>query len=502
MVTRRQLLLGSLLLMLYASTRLLFLTKLPIFTDEAIYIRWSQIALQDPAHRFISLEDGKQPLFIWLMLPSLKFIADPLLAGRVVSVVAGLATLVGLMALGWRLFGQRIGWLTGFLYAITPFFLLYDRLALYDSLTAATMAWSLLFAVLLAQTLRLDAALLLGMAAGAGLLTKSSAQFALILLPVTLLVGKGGKKSHLARLLRWLGLAAVAAGLALLFQLLIKLSPLQHMVGLKNQTFIVSFGEFFADPFSRLPGNLRGLTEWLVSYLTVPLVALGIVGIASNRRQWRKVTLLLLWALVPLGALAVFGRVLYPRFLLFMAVPLVPLIALGAETTHRLMSIGLRKIKLPLAVRAGLVTLILIYPIYFSTQIIFNPLNAPLPLVDRNQLLDDWPSGYGITEVVEFIKQEGKRGPLFVGTEGTFGLTPAALEIYLKDEQNVKIKGYWPISDGMAELVRIANTGIPTYVLFKDTQVPRPDWPLVEAARYQKGRGSTHMILFRVLPPG
>ena len=69
-------------------SRIFNLLKVPIFTDEAIYIRWAQIGLADPAHRYISLTDGKQPLFTWLMYPFLMIFNDPLYAGRFVSVAS------------------------------------------------------------------------------------------------------------------------------------------------------------------------------------------------------------------------------------------------------------------------------------------------------------------------------------------------------------------------------------------------------------------------------
>ena len=75
------------------------------------------------------------------------------------------------------------------------------------------------------------------------------------------------------------------------------------------------------------------------------------------------------------------------------------------------------------------------------------------------------------------------------------------LNIYLRENNNVEIKGYWPISDGMNELIEIAKTGKPTYVLFKDTQTPNPQWPLTLVSKYQKGKGNVHMNFYRVLPP-
>jgi len=95
------------LVILYFVSRLSFLTNLPIFTDEAIYIRWSQIGGRDPAWRFISLTDGKQPLFTWMVMAALRLFKDPLFAGRFVSIVAGFASAVGVWLLSFELFRNR-----------------------------------------------------------------------------------------------------------------------------------------------------------------------------------------------------------------------------------------------------------------------------------------------------------------------------------------------------------------------------------------------------------
>src|SRR3990167_2856565 len=88
----------------YFFLRLYRLMSLPIFTDEAIYTRWSQIARFDAGWRFISLTDGKQPLFVWFDMVVMKFIQDPLMAGRIVSVLTGFFTMIGLFFLGREIF--------------------------------------------------------------------------------------------------------------------------------------------------------------------------------------------------------------------------------------------------------------------------------------------------------------------------------------------------------------------------------------------------------------
>ena len=500
--TQKRLILTAVLTIFFLVTRLSNLTKIPIFTDEAIYIRWGQIALQDPAHRFISLEDGKQPLFIWLMIPALKFISDPLVAGRIISVAAGFISLAATVAIGWILFGETTAVLAGAAYIVSPFFLLYDRLALYDSLTAALMAVCLLLSILLAKKPRLDLSLLLGATIGLGLLTKSSAQFAIFLLPVSLVLFDWKSDQKVRRLAIWIIFSLISISISILMSTLLRLSPLGYMVKLKEQTFIVSFDEFFTDPFSRIWGNLGGLTHWFIGYLTWPwIISLIAVIIFSLKKCWRQTLLLLAWFIVPYLALAAFGIVLYPRFLLFMALPLLPLIAGGITTitSLRVTRLGGKRDNLTLWSLA-MTVIVLSYPTYISYQLITSPLDAPIPQADRGQLMDDWPAGYGIPEVVEILKKESQAHKIFIGTEGTFGLTPYALNIYLRDDPKIEIKGYWPIGNGIPEIIEIARSGKPTFVLFKDTQTPNPEWPLALVEKYRKGRSNVFMSLYQVTP--
>ncbi|MBM3209681.1 hypothetical protein FJZ40_05350, partial [Candidatus Shapirobacteria bacterium] len=71
---------APLILALFFLFRLYDLTIIPVFADEAIYIRWAQVMRAEPTLRFLPLFDGKQPLFMWLVIPFLKLISDPLVA--------------------------------------------------------------------------------------------------------------------------------------------------------------------------------------------------------------------------------------------------------------------------------------------------------------------------------------------------------------------------------------------------------------------------------------
>jgi len=61
---RSEILLSLGIIASYFLIRTASLLSMPIFTDESIYLRWAQTALNDASWRFISLTDGKQPMFV------------------------------------------------------------------------------------------------------------------------------------------------------------------------------------------------------------------------------------------------------------------------------------------------------------------------------------------------------------------------------------------------------------------------------------------------------
>ena len=87
--------------------RIINLTTLPVFGDEAIYIRWSQIMGAEPGLRFVPLSDGKQPLFMWVLMFLVRRFSDPLLISRTTSVLYGLTTLLGVFVISVLLFKSK-----------------------------------------------------------------------------------------------------------------------------------------------------------------------------------------------------------------------------------------------------------------------------------------------------------------------------------------------------------------------------------------------------------
>ena len=477
----------------YFSVRLYALTSLPIFTDEAIYIRWSQIGSRDASWRFISLVDGKQPLFTWIMMAYLKIFHDPLFAGRFVSVSAGFMTLLGLMCLSYYLFrNKKITCITTLLYLVSPFSLMYDRLALYDSLVAALSVWNLFLGVLLVKTMRLDVALLFGMTLGLGMLNKTSGFLSLYLLPLTLILFDFKQKVWQKRFALWFGLALISAVISQALYGVLRLSPMFSMISQKDTVFVYPLSEWIYHPLRFLEGNLSGMFDWVKGYLTWPIVISIGVSFFVLRKYIKEKTLLFLWMLSPFVGLALFGRVLYPRFIFFMVMPLLLLSAV---------TLGMAYERVRNKFLAGLIVFLCILPsLYMDYFIIFSPNKAPIPKSDKGQYIDDWPSGWGVPEVNAFLEKQMFKGKINVYTEGTFGLMPYAIEIYYVDYPNIKIKGFWPVPrEILPEILQDAKKE-PTYVLFYQSQAPSA-WPMRLVYEKQKNEGkSIPLRLYEVIP--
>lgn len=473
-------------------TRIVHLLNIPIFTDEAIYIRWAQIGLADPAHRYISLTDGKQPLFTWLMYPMLKIFSNPLFAGRFVSVLSGVLAVLGIYFLARELFGNKTAVIASLIYIFSPFALLYDRLALMDSLLATIGIWSLYLSVLLVTRFRLDTALLLGLAVGLGVLTKSSAFFFLVLMPFSLLLFDFRDKFKIKRLIVWAGLSSIPIVLSEVIYNSLRLSPWFYIIRQKNYSFVMTYQEFMKKPFETFFPNLHGLTSILVGYLTIPVVIVIFYGLIETvRNRDKRILYLFIWFLVPFVTLATIGKVIFPRFILFMVMPLFVICAkviadVAAELNKNL-------------TRIIFILIILVYPMYQSYLIISSPADAAIPVSDKNQLFEDWPSGYGVDQVISYIDEKSKTGKVVLGTEGTFGLNPAVYEIYLQKNPNVEIRGYWPVGEVPGDLLEAAKK-YPTYLVFKEKQKIPDNWPLKLISKTRRGNGDTYLLFYQVVP--
>jgi len=410
------------LITLFLLTRLPNLLILPIFADEAIYIRWAQLINQGKI--FIPLSDGKTPLFMWLLAPLLRLGADPLLTGRILSVTAGLVTVMGIYFLAKKLFDQPTAlWAAG-LAVFQPFLLFYDRMSLTDGLLTALVVWSLYFSLIISN------GIILGIVAGAVLLTKPSG---LLFLIMNLLFIKAKKVKP----------GVVAALIAFGLYNLLRLSDSFPLISSRSADYLRSRQEVISGIWQYYLSTGKVFLSWLVSYLSWPVIILILLSLLlAVRKKIKAVVLLFFWALIPLLIQIGIGKIIYPRYLL----PLVPVLLIILAWSIRQFKFG------------WLLILFFIPWLKFDWYLLANPARAPLDPWEQNQYLKEWSAGYGLQEIKDYLLSLPKDQQVLAATEGSFGTLPEGLAIYFDRSPNIQISGVgFPskiITPGMEEALR------------------------------------------------
>jgi len=381
----------------YIISRSFVITHWPIFFDEAIYVRWAMVVYQDWTWKFVSLIDGKQPLFIWLTAFNLYFIKDAFLAGRLVSFAAGLINVFAIFWIGKKIFGAKTGIMAAFLYIIIPFYEIYDGLALMDTLLMTTALITTVFTLKLFERPNIKYALGLGITAGLGLLTKSSALIYILMIPLALLLVKTYKREEIKK---YVGFLAISIFVAKLIESVMRLSIYYPIIAEKNKVFSFTMEELLKMPLDVIFTNFKNIGVWLDGYFGFLIIfsALAIVVVRRNR----KVLYLLLNFILPLLVAGVMGKQLYPRYILFMTWPMV---ILTAEFFIFLKTIIKNKLLWIVSL------LIILYPVLYNNWFLYGDIfRLRIPEVERWQFLTGGPSGINLDQVFSFIdSQKGKK---------------------------------------------------------------------------------------------
>lgn len=499
----------KILLGLYFLITTISLTALPVFSDEAIYIHWAQVATNEPSkYVFLPMLDGKPPLHVWTLIPMLKVVHDPLLAGRLVSVFVGLINivLIGMLVreLGGETRDERLAQLAA---TILPFWFFHNRMALTEVML---VMWFLLGLVVGMRAYANNKksffwTVVFSLAVGGSLWTKVSGVFfvpvfmMIPLLVVSVLSTKTKKRSLIAMIREAyfhtgvfrLFVGGVIGGLIFLT---LRLSPLFPYLFARSADYAFTVrdllgGEWRFVVFAATPR----LMYWLAWYLS-PFAL--ILALWSGRRGFVLFLMSLAYAL----PLLVGGRVVYSRYFLPMAVPLTIMAVFGFRELY---AQGKHNKTLALICLGGAVlwSFVFILPSYIRPGL------TPFAPQDRVQYLTEWSSGYGIPQVRDYLrKQIGQKTDgqqIEVGTEGYFGTLPDGLSIYFNDPiyaDKIKIDGVGqPISSIPDILLKSAKTQN-TYLVVNSHRFfleDKSNYELVGA--YDRPYGGPKLLLLRIL---
>jgi 4-amino-4-deoxy-L-arabinose transferase-like glycosyltransferase len=379
----------------YLASRLYALTSFPLFIDEAIHIQWSRETLRGA---LLAGSWGGRWLTIKVMAAFVALPIDPLLAARLSATLAGAGALLACVLVGRRLYSSTEGLVAGLLYLVLPYALLYNRLALAETLATALAGAVLCLSVTAASSERRRDIAALAVALVCMFLAKFYT-IVLVLIPVAAVILLQPQPTWLRRLAR---LSPAYIAVALVFGLMVWRGHGTQYMG--EQSAVGSWWSQTA--LIRL--NLERASGWLWALLTPPLaIAFLLALLWLLRRDREPADLLLAGAFVlSAGPFVLAAQIWFPRYLAPALVPICVLLArfacsAAARVSSRSFGLDRRMVRAGLAAMAmGMIA----WPLWLDAQIIIRPQDAALPRIERAEFLDGWSAGTGVPQLADYLR--------------------------------------------------------------------------------------------------
>src|SRR5258708_5890390 len=313
---------------------------------------------------------------------------------------------------------------------ILPFWYLYHRMALMDGFLTFWISLCVLFTIQLSLQKKPSWKYvpLIGISLGLAFWTKLPALFLIPALPFLLLIPPRKQYKEYLPSLYFLMCGVLLGGVIFVS---LRLSPSFGQLFRRGQDFTYPPAEvLFQGKWRETLANIPSYINYFVRYLTPPIFFLSLIAVFSNRYR-RRAVILILAAFLFSFPFVLFVKVIYARYLfpsaLFMTITAV--LSLQALYDHWFVEKPLmdwQKTAVGIVI-ALLVANALASSAIFINAAIFNPDQMPLVPSDRFQYLEDWSSGHGIAQTVQFIQNQAKTKKIAVATEGRFGTLPDGL---------------------------------------------------------------------------
>jgi hypothetical protein len=388
---------SSVALIVCAVVRMSHLLGLPIFVDEMDYVRAGQVVANGQS-LLAELHYGHPPLFSWMegMVTHVTGLS-PLLAGRLTSALTGVVTCLTAMLCAAEFALPWLVPLTGLAYALCPYAVMWDRMAILDG---ALSMWG---ALALFWTLRAHGArnnrqltvrlILLGIAIGCGMYTKTEA-LAFNVLPILLALSGPRRRARIR-------VAALPIGTGLLMTAsLLRLPESVNIVAAMHQH--ASHDNVLATIF----GQVGAAGLWMLLYITPLGCAMGLYGLLQGWRSDPRWAIVGGYFVLPLVTFTLIPQTFFAsRYLAFISVPGVLLIAFGLCRLQRL----------PWHVWKSCLAVFILWAGVQDARAVINPEQTVFVPFDRYTFVEGWPAGYGFSQAVSLLKGRARHQTVVIG---------------------------------------------------------------------------------------
>lgn len=441
---------------------------------------------------FYSMLDGKPPMIMWNFGLFEKLPLDPLAAGRLVSIIFGFFTLLGIIEVG-RLLGltKRGQEIACLLYLFNPLLLFFDRMALLDGPISTVFIWTLFLCLKISQDTKylFKNALLLGLVQGVGLWIKGTAKIFLLLpfiVPLITYVIFRDKKRAFYELKSFI----LSALIAQIIFLPIRFNSYFQTYSQKESDFLLSFDKLF-NPSLWLSNSGDYLVNLMV-FISPVVILFFIKGLKDYYHSSLKNSLILsLFFAIPVLGEIIASVYFRNRYFIFTFLPIILLSA-----------IGLDKIKSRVNM---ILTISLLFPFILSFLLVLNPLttlksvsNIPILSEDLSQYYTGWTSGYGVKETADYLKNLSLKEKIVVVVRADSGNPEDAMYVYLGNNKNIILASAIR-KPQQEDLLPLGN--IPIYFVSRGPQYLDMENMLKEIKIFKKPLGNEFVGIYYLTGP-
>jgi hypothetical protein len=454
-------------LLILGSVAFVRLMSLPAFEDEGSQLRWIFRLIQ--AGEWLQpLGEGK-PLEAWPMAPLVRWGIPALAAARALHVFAGMLGAVLTFRLARQLGGRWTAFASGALFAICPFVVYLQRLALSDIFLCTAGIWvvsSVLELIRLptsSQAGRLAAALVLAA------FCKFPVGFVFLgALPLALLLMPSAERRRLlqrrASMMTYAHVPVILLALAVA-----ALATVRTLHGQDAGFGLTDFAGIALGRYTDIAAAIgipkSRLLDELAAQLSWPVIVTAVIGIVAAARfgDWRQRWMIAV-ALIPMLGIALLAGFWFSRYLLFTLPPLIVSAVCGwHHLARRTPRFGQPLEWAALAVCVGFMG-------RQSALLVLAPAAANWSPLDRFQYLEGWPSGYGYPEAAQFLLEAPRPPSLIYSLDGH---SAYQLLSYLPAQWSSRVRPVFYGDDGrvmQSKEARLANLleHAPVWIIVSD----------------------------------
>jgi hypothetical protein len=469
-------------LFLFIAIRIITLGILPITNDESIYLFYAYVFnVNKSAWWSLIFTDAKQPGLTTIFGIASWLPGDPLILGRLVAVGFAVVTFIYILK-SCKHLGIHLKILP-YILIFSPYLLLYDRMALAESIIVASFAVCIYYLLKVKDHFDIKDTAILAVTLAFAWYIKLTIELMFVPIMLTYLYFFWIKPELRSKII------TSFVSLALIFVIVIA-PMLLNPQGVPEQSRVSGLQQIMSFPVSVWAHNVMNVLWFSFFYFTPVAFGAAIWGAIYSFRH-KKSRMIFVWFIITLvSEIAIAGGInshyyayAIPFLMIMMAYGIAHIRKWRQPIVYTLMAI---------IVSMGLLVSFSPVGFYYLTQ--------HIPSIDGDYLgmVSGFTSGYGVKEAIDLAQKEAEQGRIAVLIRADAGNPESAVNLYLRQNPNILVQPIASYTQIEQQKDAIKAAGIPIYFISRDVQHLDFDPHMKEIGHFTKPVGSGFVGVYKV----